>query len=342
MIMKKKFWKIFSILIIILLLAGGYVVYDWFFRTFDNPEPVFLLVDEDDDIDSVRTKVQELAQGVNMTAFNFFVAKGNYAENIHPGRYEINNRMSTRRLFTNLRNHETATVMMLIPEVRTLQQMAGRLSRQIMLDSLTLVRAFTDETSCKSVGFTPETMPALFIPDTYEMYWDVSAERLLKKLRQNYDSFWNKSRLQKAKDENLTPVEVATLASIVESETANNAEKPRVAGLYMNRLHKNMLLQSDPTVIFALQDFTIRRVLNKHLAVISPYNTYKNPGLPPGPIRIASATGIDAVLNYEHNDYIYMCAKEDFSGTHNFAVSSAEHAANARKYQQALNARGIK
>ena len=146
----------------------------------------------------------------------------------------------------------------------------------------------------------------------------------------------------KAKKVGLSQNEVVTLASIVDSETANNGEKARIAGLYMNRLHRGILLQSDPTVIFAVGDFSIRRVLNKHLQVESPYNTYKVKGLPPGPIRIPSIAGIDAVLNYEHNNYIYMCAKEDFSGTHNFAVTYFEHQANARRYINALNQRGIK
>ena len=180
------------------------------------------------------------------------------------------------------------------------------------------------------------------IPNTYEMYWDVSADNFLLRMKKENDNFWNKERQTKAQTLGLNANQVATLASIVDSESAYNPEKPRIAGLYINRIKKGMLLQSDPTVIYAIGDFTIRRVLNRHLEADSPYNTYKYKGLPPGPIRIPSIAGLDAVLNHENNNYLYMCAKEDFSGSHNFAVTYAEHQANARRYVKALNERGIK
>ena len=164
----------------------------------------------------------------------------------------------------------------------------------------------------------------------------------MKRMKKEHDRFWNAERTGKAASIGLTPEEVCTVASIVEEETANKAEKPIVAGLYINRLHAGMLLQADPTVKFALQEFGLRRILHKHLEADNPYNTYKHQGLPPGPIRIASIDGIDAVLNYTHHDFLYMCAKEDFSGTHNFAVTWNEHLANARRYQRALNQRNIK
>ena len=164
----------------------------------------------------------------------------------------------------------------------------------------------------------------------------------MQRMVKEHKAFWNEKRLKQAQDIGLTPIEVSTLASIVEEETANQTEKPMVAGLYINRLKKGMLLQADPTVKFSLQEFGLKRILFKHLEVDSPYNTYKYAGLPPGPIRIPSYQGLESVLNYTKHNYIYMCAKEDFSGTHNFAVTSAQHAANARKYQQALNRRGIR
>ena len=164
----------------------------------------------------------------------------------------------------------------------------------------------------------------------------------MKRLKQEYDRYWNEQRRQKAQAQGLTPLEVSVLASIVDEETAKNDEKPIVAGLYLNRLHRGMLLQADPTVKFALNDPTIRRILFSHLEIDSPYNTYKNEGLPPGPIRVASLQALESVLNPTQHDYLYMCAKEDFSGYHNFAVTNAQHAANARRYQQALNQRGIR
>jgi UPF0755 protein len=170
----------------------------------------------------------------------------------------------------------------------------------------------------------------------------MDANQFMDRMLKENKIFWTEQRLKKAEAIGLTPVQVATLASIVEEETAVNEEKPMVAGLYINRLKKGMLLQADPTVKFSLKEFGLRRILFKHLEVDSPYNTYKYAGLPPGPIRIPSIAGIESVLNYAHHNYLYMCAKEDFSGTHNFAVTSAQHAANARKYQQALNRRGIR
>ena len=176
----------------------------------------------------------------------------------------------------------------------------------------------------------------------YNVYWDVSAEKFLNRMQREHDAFWNFGRKTKAEKLNMTPVQVMTLASIVDEETANNGEKPMIAGMYYNRLAKDMPLQADPTIKFAIRDFSIKRIYHKMLMTDSPYNTYKNTGLPPGPIRIPTIAGIDAVLNMDDHDYIYMCAKEDFSGTHNFAATYEEHKKNARKYSEALNKRGIR
>ena len=182
----------------------------------------------------------------------------------------------------------------------------------------------------------------MFIPNTYDIYWNVSIDGLLERMKKEHDRFWNADRTAKATKLNMTSDEVSTLASIIDEETANNAEKPMIAGMYINRLKENMPLQADPTIKFALKDFAIKRIYNKLLKVDSPYNTYVHEGLPPGPIKIASIKGIDAVLNYVEHDYLYMCAKEDFSGTHNFAKTYTEHLKNAAKYSKALNDRGIK
>ena len=184
-------------------------------------------------------------------------------------------------------------------------------------------------------------MPCPFIPETYQVYWDISIEDFFARMKKEHNKFWNEDRRLKAKTIGMTPEEVCTLASIVEEETNNNDEKPMVAGLYINRLHTGMPLQADPTIKFALQDFSLRRITNQHLSIQSPYNTYLNTGLPPGPIRIPSPKGLDSVLNYVKHNYIYMCAKEDFSGTHNFASNYADHMVNARKYWKALNERKI-
>ena len=219
--------------------------------------------------------------------------------------------------------------------------LGGELSIRAFYDGQ-LYKKRNDTTYISKLGYTKETLPALFIPNTYEVYWNMSNEDFMQRMVKEHKAFWNEKRLKQAEAIGLTPIEVATLASIVEEETANNAEKPMVAGLYINRLKKGMLLQADPTVKFSMQDFGLKRILYKHLEVDSPYNTYKYAGLPPGPIRIPSYQGLESVLNYTKHNYLYMCAKEDFSGTHNFAVTSAQHEANARRYQQALNRKGIR
>jgi UPF0755 protein len=210
-----------------------------------------------------------------------------------------------------------------------------------MLDSLTLINALSDEDFCRQLGYSTATLPALFIPNTYEVYWDISLKGLMARMQKENKAFWNNEREQKAKALNLSHEEICTLASIVEEETANDAEKPIIAGLYLNRLHKGMLLQADPTVKFAVGDFSLRRILGEHLKKDSPYNTYLNLGLPPGPIRIASIKGLDAVLNHRKHNYLYMCAKADFSGTHEYAATFNEHKKNARNYIRALNERNI-
>jgi UPF0755 protein len=190
-------------------------------------------------------------------------------------------------------------------------------------------------------GFNEQTIMTMFIPNTYEFYWNTSADEFFERMADEYKKFWTDERKQKAKNIGLSQSEVSILASIVELETQKKDERPTVAGVYINRLKKKMLLQADPTVVFALGDFTINRVLKIHLETDSPYNTYKYSGLPPGPIYLPSISSIDAVLNFENHDYIYFCAKEDFSGYHNFAKTLAQHNENARKFQQALNKRKI-
>jgi len=339
--LKKNIIGISVAMIVLVVIAGGIIV-NMFLRPISIPDIAYIYIDSDDNIDSVRSKIKSTNADISMTAFDWLVQTKHYDEHIRPGRYEVSNTMSTLDFYRNLRNHNSIPINLVVPSVRTVDLMASRLSRQLMLDSATISKAFHDPEILQQMGFTSETFPSFFIPNTYEVYWETSIDALLARLTKEYKAFWNNERTLKASQIGLTQTEVITLASIVDSETANNGEKPRIAGLYMNRLHRGILLQSDPTVIFAVGDFSIRRVLNIHLQTPSPYNTYLVKGLPPGPIRIPSVAGIESVLNYEHNNYIYMCAKEDFSGTHNFATSYSEHMINARRYINALNQRGIK
>jgi len=334
--------KLFITLLLLLLVGGGGVAYTLFGKVFNNKETAWLLIDSDDNLDSLKVKINEAASPSTMLGFDVFEKIYRLHKSKLQGRYALEAGQSMYGLLKNIRNKCQTPVDLVVPSVRTLEDMAGRLSSKLMMDSLTLLNYMNDPATCKKYGYDSHNLASMFIPNTYEVYWDVTPEQLLDRMKKESDNFWTQERKNKAKALNLKPEEVITLASIVDEETANNAEKPRIAGLYLNRLRIGMPLQSDPTVRYALGDFTIRRVLAEYLKIDSPYNTYMYRGLPPGPIRVPSISGIDAVLNHENNKYLYMCAKEDFSGTHNFAVTSAEHTANARRYIQALNARGIK
>ena len=341
--MKKKLLYISIAIISLLLIAGGVVAYSFLSKPFSKLEQdTYLYIYPDDTAETVEHTLQDIARHSLPLSFHTLAKLVHKDKDMKTGRYRVSSDMNMLTLLRNISHHHQEPVNIVVPSVRTIQALAGRLGSKLLSDSLSIIRLLEDSAYCTSLGYTTQTIPALFIPNTYQVYWDVKADDLLKRMKTESGKFWDQQRLAKAQALQMTPVEVATLASIIDSETANNAEKPRIAGLYLNRLSSGMPLQSDPTIIFALQDFSIRRVLNQHLRVESPYNTYKNKGLPPGPIRIPSIAGIDAVLNHETHNYIYMCAKEDFSGTHNYAATYKEHLQNARRYTQALNARGIK
>ncbi len=216
--------------------------------------------------------------------------------------------------------------------------MASYLGKRLLADSTAFITALKDKALMDSLGFKKETYLSVFIPDTYEVWWTISPKDLILRMKKEYDAFWNESRTAKARQIGLSKDQVMTLASIVIEETKYEPEMPTVAGVYINRLNKGMLLQADPTVLFALNQEGVTRVLNKHLEIDSPYNTYRYAGLPPGPITIAPKAAIEAVLNYQHHNYLYFCAKDTFDGQHNFAVSYADHLKNARAYQRALSA----
>jgi UPF0755 protein len=210
-----------------------------------------------------------------------------------------------------------------------------------MIDSTQFMTKFNDTAYLAKIGYTPESVPALFIPNTYQMYWNITIDDFFKRMVKENKEFWNTSRLKKANELGLTPIQVSIFASIIEEETNNKTEKPMVAGMYLNRYNAGMPLQADPTIKFAVKNFDLHRVSGAILHVNSPYNTYVNIGLPPGPIRIPMTESIDAVLNRTQHNYFYMCAKNDFSGTHAFATTFAEHKQNARKYWKALNEKNI-
>ncbi|MBQ6965086.1 MAG: endolytic transglycosylase MltG [Bacteroidaceae bacterium] len=345
--MAKKKNKAWVWVLLCIVVASGAGVW-WLYKSgFRLNEPTYIYIDTDDTVDSIAQKVEQRANPEEMRVFHLYAGLLNLKERIRTGRYEVSGDMTMLNFIRNIRNHNEKPIMLVVPSTRTMEAMAGKLASQLMVDSASIDQYLKDATNIKAMGYTKESLPGMFIPNTYEVYWDISIKKLMERMQKENERFWNEERLGKLKEvseyagEEMTKEKVITLAAIVDSETANDREKPDIAALYMNRMRKEMPLQSDPTVIFALKDFTIRRVLHEHLKVDSPYNTYRNAGLPPGPIRVPSIAGIDAVLNHANNNYIYMCAKEDFSGTHNFAVTYAEHLLNAARYVKALNKRGI-
>ena len=325
-----------------LLLVIGLPFY-FFFRSVSTQEEThYIYIDRDDTQDSVIAKIKPIAHPASMAGLQTLLRHAGYSNHIKTGRYAIKSGEGAVTIYRHLKNGQQESLNLTIPEVRTMDRLAAVLGKKLMLDSAEVASALYSQDVCQQYGYDTCTIAAMFVPNTYDIYWNVSLDGLLERMQKEHDRFWNADRLAKASKIELTPVEVATLASIIDEETANNAEKPMIAGMYLNRLKQNMPLQADPTIKFALKDFALKRIYNKLLKTESPYNTYIYEGLPPGPIKIASIKGIDAVLDHAEHDYLYMCAKEDFSGTHNFAKTYDEHLKNAAKYTKALNERGIK
>ncbi len=302
----------------------------------------YVYIDEDDTQDSVLAKILPLSRTSGFTGLSTLIRHSSYGDHIRTGRYDIEAKDGAVTVFRRLKNGQQTSMNLTVPEARTMDRLAALLSHKLMLDSATIAEALTSQETCQKYGYDTCTIAALFVPNTYDVYWNMSLDALLERMQKEHDRFWNGKREQKAAQMQLTPVEVCTLASIIDEETANNQEKPMIAGMYLNRLKTGMPLQADPTIKFAIKQFELKRIWQKLLQTDSPYNTYRNEGLPPGPIKVASIQGIDAVLNAISHDYLYMCAKEDFSGTHNFATTYQEHLMNAAKYTRALNERGIK
>ena len=343
-LMKKKKKIIFTTIILLSCLGAicaGIVYYHLFVPPFSLNKAMYVYVDRDDTQDSVCNKIVQATGSDRLTGFRWMARYKDYAHHVRTGRYAIRPKDNAYHLLSRFLRGYQEPMNLTIGSVRTLDQLARNVGNQLMVDSTEIMQGLRDTAYWHTHGYTPETLPSLFIPNTYEVYWNMSVKDFFQRMQKEHSRFWNKARLAKADSLGMTPVQVSTLASIVEEETNANAEKPTVAGLYINRLRAGIPLQADPTVKFALQDFGLRRITNAHLNVDSPYNTYLHAGLPPGPIRIPSPVGLDAVLNYEHHTYYYMCAKEDFSGTHNFASTYGEHMRNARRYWNALNQRKI-
>jgi len=341
-IMKKKKILIIIILCVILLacIVGGVFFKTFFAENVQNRETV-VVVPPGATFEQVMDSLRKHEVLKSEASFKKTAEALKY-KTIRIGKYDISDCRTNLDLVRLLRRGQHYPVKFTFNNVRTVDQLVERVGHKFFFEPEELFVLLHDGNYMQKFGLSDTTAVCLFIPNTYDIYYDITAEDFLNRMNDYYGQFWNEKRKQDAEAIGLTPVQVATLASIVEEENMRPSEKAVIAGLYINRLNKGMLLQSDPTVKFAIGDFARKRILNADLQIDSPYNTYKYKGLPPGPIRIPEASTMDSVLHYRHHNYLYMCAKEDFSGYHNFTASAAEHARNAARYRAALNARNIK
>jgi UPF0755 protein len=341
--------KIISIAAVVLI--SGFMIYGFILirqifannTKFEDNE-VYVFIPTDANYEQVQKIVSPYVE--NMGRFDVVAHKKSYPDNVKSGRFLFKKGMNSNELINALRLN--LAVNLAFNNQERLEDFAGRIGSQIEADSLSLLTAFKDPVFMKENGFNEENVLTMFIPNTYEIYWNTSAIKFRDKMIKEYRNFWNDERTEKAKKQGLTPIQATILASIVHKESVKKDERPRIAGVYLNRLNKGMLLQADPTVIFAVKkqsnDFkqVIKRVLNKDLSVASPYNTYYTSGLPPGPIAMPDITALEAVLNPEKHNYIYFCASVTRFGYHEFAVTQAEHEQNAKKYYNWINNQGVK
>ena len=304
-----------------------------------------ILVDQDDRLllvkegNTFKDVQQELHDGEfvqDLISFSFLAKLMNYDEQIKPGRYLLKRNMSNLRAIQLLKSGAQEPVRITFNNVRLVPELAEKITRNLGMTPQEFEASVVQFAMTNSYGLNKENILVMFIPNTYQVYYNIVPDALVKRMYQEYENFWTDERKAKAKKIGLTPTEVSILASIVQAESVRPDEAPTIAGLYMNRLKQGIPLQADPTLVFAVGDFTLKRILNVHKEIDSPYNTYKYAGLPPGPINMPEINSLEAVLDFKPSDYLYMCAKEDFSGRHNFTSDYQEHMNNAIRYQKAL------
>ncbi len=341
--MKKKY----IIIVGIFILLASAVAFYFYQQIYGNnvKKSGYLYISGNSSYENVLTSIEPFLK--NSSSFDWVAQKKNYPKHIKSGKYQISEGMRNNQIINMLRSGKQQVIMLSFNNQDSLEKLAGRISKQISADSISLLKAFTDSEFLAKNHFTTATALAMYIPNSYHFFWHTSAEKFRDRMLKEYRHFWNKERLEKAEKIGVTPQEISVIASIVNKETSYYKEQPTVAGLYLNRLKKGWALQSDPTVIYALQKekkvtTPIRRVLTKYLEVDSPYNTYKNVGLPPGPISMPDIKTIDAVLNAEKHSYFYMCASTKNIGQHIFAKTLYEHNRNASKYQSWLDKQKIR
>lgn len=340
------------LLIIVLLGAVGMGAFAWYVyntafsgNTAFNNKEAHVYIATNATIDDVVAELEPLIRDAE--SFYAVANQKKYASNVKPGHFIIKKGMTNNDIVNVLRSRNIPINIKFNNQER-LEDLAGHISKQIEADSISLLEAMRDPQFLKEVGLNEDTALSLYIPNTYEFYWNSSAETFRNKMKTEYERFWNESRKQKAKDLNLTKEQVMSLAAIVQKETAKVDERPRVAGVYINRLKTGMLLQADPTVIYALKresgDYNqiIKRVLYVDLEIDSPYNTYKYAGVPPGPITMPDISSIDAVLNPEKHEFYFFVADVTNFGYHKFARTLAQHNVNKVEYVRWVNSQGLK
>ncbi|WP_040279947.1 endolytic transglycosylase MltG [Psychroserpens damuponensis] len=345
MYIKKILWAI-AIIGLILAAIFGYFIYNAMLapNTAFNNDEAYIFVPSDASYAEVRLQLEPLL--LDIDAFDALAKQKKYTTNLKAGRFAIQNGMSNNDIINSIRQHNLP-LQIAFNNQETLQKLAGRISTQIEADSVSLITAMTDSKFLKASGFTNKTALGMYIPNSYEFFWNTSAEGFRDRMLKEYNRFWNTSRNAKAKAIGLTRDQVLTLASIVHEESKQASEQPRIAGVYMNRIRIGMPLQADPTLKFAAyqlpeyQNTIIKRVLNKHKEINSPYNTYINLGLPPGLIAMPDVSAIDAVLNFEKHSYLYFVANAKKLGFHKFAKTLSQHNSNAREYHRYLSSQGI-
>ena len=342
----KKIFTIVSVVLISVLIIYGLIILKQIFsaNTKFTEKEVYVYVPTDSKYDDIKKILMPYVE--NMNRFDLVASKRGYVDNVIPGRFLLTKGMNSYALVKTMRLN--SPVKLAFNNQERIEDLAGRVGSQIEADSLSLLTSFKDSIFLKENGFNEENVLAMFIPNTYEVYWNTSAVKFRDKMIKEYRNFWTKERVAKAEKQGLTPVEATILASIVHKESVKKDERPRIAGVYLNRLRAGMPLQADPTVIYAIKnksnDFkqVIKRVFYNDLTMSHPYNTYKNLGLPPGPIAMPDITALEAVLNPDKNDFIYFCASIDRFGYHEFAATYEEHIKNAKKYSDWINSQDVK
>lgn len=343
--MHNKNLKIF--ILVFALVTAMFSFYAW--QIFKTPnfnvkegEKFELLIAKGTDFNSLMDSLNKHDLVKDQLSFKFLAKLVGVQAKVKAGRYVIYSTSGNWELLRKIRNGRQDALKVVVNTWRLKEDIAGKLSTFLPFDSTYILKQLDSSTYVESLGFTKETIPNIFIPNTYEVFWTADFPSFMEKMKKQYVKFWTAERKAKAAALQLSPDQVGILASIVEGESKKSDEQARIAGVYWNRLQKQMPLQADPTVVFAWKDFTIKRVTGKYTGINSPYNTYRVVGLPPGPISIPNPSVVDKVLNLEKHNYLYFCAKEDFSGYHSFAVDYASHLKNAAAYQKALDENQIK